>query len=82
VDERRKHALVKAVTEASPGWSEEERHAVAALLDVLWNLPSHLRLVEAWGFGGEDAAQAITWIMGKVIAAVEADDRPPGSTSR
>ena len=61
----RRRALVRAVTAATPGWSVAERHTVAALLDVLWNLPSYERLVGVWNLGGEDASRAIAWMMTK-----------------
>jgi AcrR family transcriptional regulator len=77
VDERRRRALVRAVTAVTPGWSVAERHTVAALLDVLWNLPSYERLVGVWNLGGEDASRAIAWMMTKVVEAVRRGDLTP-----
>jgi AcrR family transcriptional regulator len=77
VDQRRKDALVRAVSAAAPHWAEAEQRTLAALLDVLWNLPSYERLVGAWDLGGEEAAAAITWVMGKLLRATEEDDPPP-----
>jgi AcrR family transcriptional regulator len=76
-DVRRRAALLRAVDAAAPHWSEQERRTVAALLDVLWNLPSYERLVGEWELGGQDATGAISWLIGKVIAAIGDDDRPP-----
>jgi AcrR family transcriptional regulator len=77
VDERRRAALLRAVSASAPHWSGTEREAVAALLDVLWHLPSYERLVGAWNLGSENATRAITWLMGKVVQAIEDDDPPP-----
>jgi AcrR family transcriptional regulator len=77
VDVRRREALLRAVSASAPGWSVAERHAVAGLLDVLWNVPSYERLVGEWGIDGGDATRAIGWLMAKVVAAIEDDDRPP-----
>jgi hypothetical protein len=77
VDKRRRSALMRSVSEAAPGWSDEQQRATAGLLDALWNLPTYERLVGAWGLTGPDATNAVTWLMDKVLAAI-ADDRPPG----
>jgi hypothetical protein len=50
---------------------------VAALMDVLWNLPSYERLVGVWNLESANATRAITWVMGKVVQAIEDDDPPP-----
>jgi len=77
VDERRRRALLRAVAAAAPHWSDTERETLAALLDVLWNLPSYERLVSVWNLGAEDAARAITWVMSKLLQTIDADDPPP-----
>jgi AcrR family transcriptional regulator len=78
VDARRRDALLRAVAEAAPGWSEAEKRITAGLLDVLWNLPSYERLVGAWGLDGAAATDAVGWLMAKVIEAVEDGSPPPG----
>ncbi len=78
VDVRRRAALLRAVSAAAPDWSDRQRTTLAALLDVLWNLPSYERLIGAWGLPAEDATRAITWVMGKLVRAVEDGDPPPG----
>jgi AcrR family transcriptional regulator len=78
VDIRRRRALVDAVADATPGWSDRERAAAAGLLDVLWNLPTYERLVGPWGLAGHDATQAVTWLMDKVLETIAAG-RPPGT---
>ncbi|MCT7659437.1 TetR/AcrR family transcriptional regulator [Mycobacterium deserti] len=77
VDERRRDALRRAVSEATPHWSDAERRIAAGLLDVLWNLPSYERLVGGWGIDGPEATRAIGWLMAKVLAAIDQDDPPP-----
>ena len=77
VDERRRAALSRAVAASAPHWSDAERDTMAALLDVLWNVPSYERLVSVWKLGGEDATRAITWVIGKLVQAIEDDTPPP-----
>ncbi|MBY0289707.1 MAG: TetR/AcrR family transcriptional regulator [Mycobacteriaceae bacterium] len=77
VDARRREALVRAVSAAAPAWSAAQQQMAAALLDVLWNVPSYERLVGVWGIDGTDATRAIGWVMAKVIGAIEDGDAPP-----
>jgi AcrR family transcriptional regulator len=77
VDHRRREALLRAVSAAAPQWSETDRLLTAALLDVLWNLPSYERLVGEWEIDGADATRAIGWLMAKVVQSID-DDCPPG----
>jgi AcrR family transcriptional regulator len=77
VDERRRDALLRAVSTSTPHWSDTERRVTAGLLDVLWNLPSYERLVGMWDVDGDDATRAIGWLMAKVVKAIEDDDPPP-----
>jgi hypothetical protein len=77
VDARRREALVRAVSASAPAWSAAQQQMAAALLDVLWNVPSYERLVGVWGIDGPDATRAIGWVMAKVIGAIEDDDAPP-----
>jgi AcrR family transcriptional regulator len=82
VDVRRKAALRRAIADAAPQWSETQQETTAALLDVLWNLPAYERLVTGWQFDGDRASEAITWLIDRVIAAVDADDPPPEPPKR
>ena len=77
VDARRRDALLRAVTASAPGLSAAEQRVTAGLLDVLWNLPSYERLVGVWGVDGDTATDAVTWLMSKVIEAVEDGNPPP-----
>jgi AcrR family transcriptional regulator len=74
---RRQHeALRRAVAAEATGWSDDDRVAAAAVLDVLWGLDAYEHLVTAWHLDREDATRAITWAIGLVNAAVRADRRP------
>ena len=77
VDERRREALMRAVSASAPAWSIAEQQVAAGLLDVLWNVPSYERLVGVWGIDGATATRAIGWLMAKVVAAIEDDNPPP-----
>jgi AcrR family transcriptional regulator len=82
VDERRRDALLRAVTAATPTWSTEERRTVAALLDLVWSMPGYERLVGAWEFDGEDATRAITWLMSLLTDTIDDDAPPPTAPAR
>jgi hypothetical protein len=69
--------LVRAVATSAPAGSEAEQRVVAGLLDVLWHLPTYERLVGVWGLDGAVATNAVTWLMAKVIEAIQGDDPPP-----
>ncbi|CUU58497.1 regulatory protein, tetR family [Parafrankia irregularis] len=69
-DERRRAALIAAVTESADGWSDEDRETAAAMLDVLWSVPSFERLTTVWHFDADRATNAATWLVRLVRAAV------------
>lgn len=73
-DERRREALLRVVSQASPGLPDAQRRTMAGLLDVLWSPASYERLVGGWGLAGEDATRAIGWLMSQVVRAIERDD--------
>ena len=77
VDARRREALLRAVSESAPTLTDDERRVTAGLLDVLWNLPSYERLVGVWGVDASTATDAVTWLMAKVIEAVDKGEPPP-----
>ena len=81
-DQRRRDALIDAVASSAPGWSDGQRQAAAAMLDILWSVPSYERLITAWDLDGEAATEAITWLIGLLVDAIRHDRRPgadPGS---
>ncbi|WP_018637952.1 TetR/AcrR family transcriptional regulator [Parafrankia elaeagni] len=77
-DERRRAALLRAVTEAAPSsWSQEQRLEAAAAIDVLWNLPTFERLIAGWKLDAAQATSTVTWAIGLLVEAVRG--RPPGT---
>jgi len=70
------HPLLGAIARATPAWSERERQAAAAVLDLLWNPPSYERLVSAWGFDAAQAIGTLTWLIGLVEDAIRTGRRP------
>jgi AcrR family transcriptional regulator len=75
-DQRRRDALMRAVSDADERRPEAERRMMAGLLDVLWSPASHERLVGVWGLDGVEATRAIEWLMSNVIDAIGGDDSP------
>jgi AcrR family transcriptional regulator len=71
VDVERRAALRRAVDEAAPGWDDEQRETAAAVLDVLWNVPTYERLVSGWQLDDARASDAVSWVMRLVIDAIE-----------
>ena len=57
-DQRRRQALLSAVTLAAAGWPETDRRIAAAVLDMLWGATAYERLVAAWQLTPEQAAIA------------------------
>ena len=77
-DLRRRAALLACLDEAAPRWTAGQRRTAAALLDVLWNLPSFERLAGPWELDTDRATAALSWLIGRVLDAVERDEPPPG----
>jgi AcrR family transcriptional regulator len=77
VDEQRRAALRRAVEEAAPDWNDRQRETTAAVLDVLWHVPSYERLVSAWQFDPDRATRTLAWMIDLVVDAVERDEPPP-----
>ena len=75
-DQRRRDALLRAVSEAAPAGSASHQRMIAGLLDVLWSPACNERRVGVWGLDGADATGAIEWLMAKVVAAIDADGPP------
>jgi AcrR family transcriptional regulator len=75
-DERRREALLRAVSHAAPHLSNAERRKIAGLLDVLWSPASYERLVGVWGLDADDATSAIDWLMTEVVRAIGSDGTP------
>jgi hypothetical protein len=83
VDEQRRTALVRALAPRTPGWSDRERTATAALLDVFWGVPTYERMRATWGLEEDELAGAIGWVISLIEAAIDGGERPPtGPTGR
>jgi len=82
VDQRRRDALLRIVTTATPTWTESERRTIAALLDLVWSMPGYERLVGVWDFDGDDATHAITWLMSLLTRTIDDDAPPPTPQAR
>lgn len=77
--QRQRQALERAVTEAAPSWSGDERVEAAAALDVLWSVGTYERLVFDWQFDHDRAVRTVRWVIGLVHQAV-VEDRPAAGT--
>jgi AcrR family transcriptional regulator len=73
---RQKHALLAALDERTPGWTEAERRAAAALLDVFWNVATYERLVTDWEMDRDQAIETVSWGIGLVEDAISKGWRP------
>jgi AcrR family transcriptional regulator len=73
---RQRTALLDALDETTAGWADEDRRAVAALLDVLWSVASYERLVSDWDLEEERAIRALAWAIGLVQEAVRSGRSP------
>lgn len=76
-DQRRRDALLRAVSGPAAHQSEIQQRMIAGLLDVLRSPASYERLVGGWGLEGADAIRAIEWLMAKVVATIDDDDPLP-----
>jgi AcrR family transcriptional regulator len=75
VDVSRREALARVVAELDV--PEASREEIAAVLDVLWNLPAFERLVVGWQLEPERASAALAWLVGLVLRAALAGETPP-----
>jgi AcrR family transcriptional regulator len=75
VDERRRAALHRVVAELDV--DGEAREAIAAVLDVLWNLPAYERMVRDWNVAPERASATLSWLVELVLRAADAGEVPP-----
>jgi AcrR family transcriptional regulator len=74
---RRQHeALLGAVAEHTPAWSEEDRTLAAAMLDLLWSVASYERLARDWNLDAEESVRGLTWLAGLIECAIR-DSAPP-----
>jgi AcrR family transcriptional regulator len=68
--QRQHEALLAAVAARAEPWSERDRTAAAAVLDVLWSVASYERMVVDWRMDPDDATRGIGWVIGLVRDAI------------
>ncbi len=78
IDQRRKDAILAAVTEAAPDWSAADHLVAAALIDVLWGVPTYRRLISGWGLDSAEATRGVNWLIGLIVTAIRDGQRPAG----
>jgi AcrR family transcriptional regulator len=76
LDQHRRDALLAAVDRAARGWPEGERKAVAAVLDIFWNVQPLERLLGMWELDVRQANTAVKWVIGLIEEAVREGRRP------
>ena len=76
-NQRQHDALLAAVGDEAPSWSESERVLAAAMFDALWKVETYERLVVEWALEPEQAISGITWVIELVEEAVREGRRPP-----
>jgi len=75
-DLRRREAMLRIVTDGASDWSEAERRAATAMIDLLCTPLAYGRLIADWGFDADGATQAMTWALDVVVKAIRDGDRP------
>ena len=73
---RQRSALFAALADSTAQWSERDRYAMAALLDVLWSVATYERLVSDWEMDPDQATRAVTWAIDLITNAVRGDRVP------
>lgn len=76
LDRHRRDALQAAVDRAARSWPESERKAVAAVLDIFWNVQPFERLLGMWELDLDQANAAVKWVIGLIEEAVREGRRP------
>jgi AcrR family transcriptional regulator len=71
LDQKRREALLGAVSRAAPGWTKSHQEVAAAMLDMLWSVPSYERLLSAWHLDADRAIQGIVWVIGLLQKAIQ-----------
>ena len=80
---RRRHdALLAAVTDGAPRWSQADRELAAAMFDTLWAVDNYERLVGEWELDPDQAIRGMTWVIQLVEEAVRDGRRPPRRAAR
>jgi AcrR family transcriptional regulator len=75
-DQRRRTALVRAVRDVAPRWSQESVEAAASAVDVVWSVEAYSRLARRWSLGDEHAAAVLDWLIMLAVKAIEDGEHP------
>ena len=78
---RQREALLGAVAPFTADWSEADRQLAAALLDVLWSVPSYERLVADWQLDPQQAIRGVDWAIRLLEEGIRAGARPAADVS-
>ncbi|MBL7487748.1 TetR/AcrR family transcriptional regulator [Frankia sp. AgB1.9] len=78
IDERRRGALVAAVSTAAATWTADESELAAAMLDMFWHVPTHERLMGTWNLDRERATRAARWAITLIETAIRDGNGPGG----
>jgi AcrR family transcriptional regulator len=81
LDQRRTQALLDTVRAAAGDASDAELRRIAALVDVLWGLPTYRRLIDDWGLDANQAADSVGWLIDLLTKAVRDGQRPTSRSS-
>ena len=76
---RQRQALFGALHDWTFAWSDADRTAVAAMLDVLWSVATYERLAGDWEIERVHAIDAVTWTIGLIEEAIRDGRRPAGA---
>jgi AcrR family transcriptional regulator len=71
--QRQHEALLSAVAARARAWTDEDRTAAAAVLDVLWSVASYERMVVDWRIDPAEATRGISWVIGLIRQAIAAN---------
>ncbi len=79
---RQRGALLGALRDRVPEWTDSERTSAAALLDALWSVATYERFASDWEMDREHAIATVTWAIGLIEDAIRGGKRPPRRTFR
>ena len=75
-DARRRAALLRAVSDATPDATAEEQLRTAAMIDLIWSISSYERLLGGWQMDRQAAIDTVQWGIDVVVDAVTRDATP------
>jgi len=78
MDQDRCDAVLNAVIQATPNWTERERKSAAAALDILWSVPTYDRLIGAWKLDADQTIETVSWLIRLTTQAIQQGRKPGG----